>query len=449
MGTIDRAAERGDEPDRFHVVRDSEPERGFVIAALPRGRDGASELDEMRELLRTAGVETVGTLTQKRERPHQRTYLGPGKIDELKERVADTSAEVVVCDDELQPTQQRALEDATQMRVVDRTAVILDIFADHAHTAEGKLQVELAQLEYNLQRMRGMWKHLERLGGGVGTRGPGESQLETDRRLARDRVGLLKKRLRESERHRETQRKERSRSEAPAVALVGYTNVGKSSLLNRLTGAGVSSADRLFETLDSTTRAYEWNGRAYTLTDTVGFLRKLPHQLVDAFASTLEETLRCDLLLHVVDASAEDAERRAQMEAVERVLRQIGADDLPRMLVANKIDRLTEEEREELQTVEPSAILVSAHTGDGIPGLEEEIAEHFASRFQELELLVPHTELGVLARLYALGAPVERLATADGVVVRAHLPASEASRLRAFRVHGGTFAAAAAAAAAD
>jgi GTP-binding protein HflX len=447
MGARESATGRTEQAGGFHVVRDSEPERGFVIAALPHTRNGDDELDEMRELLRTAGVETVGALTQKRERPHQRMYLGPGKVDELKERLGETSAEVVVCDDELMPAQQRALEDATQMRVVDRTAVILDIFADHAHTAEGKLQVELAQLQYNLQRMRGMWKHLERLGGGVGTRGPGESQLETDRRLARDRIALLKRRLREAERHRETQRKERARSEAPAVALVGYTNVGKSSLLNRLTGAGVSAADRLFETLDSTTRAYEWNGRSYTLTDTVGFIRKLPHQLVDAFASTLEETLRCDLLLHVIDASADDAERLAQMAAVERVLGQIDAGELPRMLVANKIDRLTEEEREEMQTIEPSAVLVSARTGAGIPALEERIAEHFAERFQEVELLVPHAEGAALARLYALGAPIERLAVPTGVLIRAHLPTAEASRLQEFRVDRGTFAAAEATAA--
>ena len=266
----------------------------------------------MDELLRTARVVGVGRIVQHRQTPHVRTYLGPGKIDELRVLKERVGAEVVVCDDELTPVQQRVLEDELQMRVVDRTSVILDIFAAHAHTAEGKLQVELAQLEYALPRMRGMWKHLERLGGGVGTRGPGESQLETDRRLARTRVTLLRRRLGRASQHRRTARKRRQTSETPSVSLAGYTNVGKSTLLNTLTGAEVSSADRLFETLDPTTRAYVFGGRAYTLTDTVGFIRKLPHGLVEAFASTLEETLAGDLILHVADASADEEERQAQ-----------------------------------------------------------------------------------------------------------------------------------------
>ena len=224
------------------------------------------------------------------------------------------------------------------MRVVDRTRVILDIFALHAHSAAGKLQVELAQLEYNLQRMRGMWKHLERLGGGVGTRGPGESQLETDRRLARTRISLLRRRLRELRKQRATMRRQRERNEVPSVALAGYTNVGKSTLLNALTGSEVSAADRLFETLDPTTRSYDYLGRTYLLTDTVGFVRKLPHQLVAAFASTLEETLLADLVLHVADASADEEERERQIASVERVLDEIGAGEMPRLLVLNKVD---------------------------------------------------------------------------------------------------------------
>ena len=226
------------------------------------------------------------------------------------------TAEVVVCDDELTPRQQRRLEDALQMRVVDRTAVILDIFAQHAHTAEGKLQVELAQLEYNLQRMRGMWKHLERLGGGVGTRGPGESQLETDRRLARRRIALLNRRLRQVSGQRALMRKQRTRNAVPTVALAGYTNVGKSTLLNALTGAHASVDDRLFETLDPTTRAFREDGRRYLVTDTVGFIRKLPHGLVEAFAATLEETLAGDLVLLVADASAGEEGLDHQLSAV-------------------------------------------------------------------------------------------------------------------------------------
>ena len=239
----------------------------------------------------------MATLTQHRRRPDPRTYLGPGKVDELRELVRESEAEVVVCDDELAPRQQRALEDALQMRIVDRTTVILDIFAQHAHTAEGKLQVELAQLEYSLQRMRGMWQHLERLGGGVGTRGPGETQLESDRRIARRRVELLKARLSAVADRRGVMRRERTRSAMPTVALAGYTNVGKSTLLNALTGSDVRVDDRLFETLDPTTRAFREEGRAYLVTDTVGFIRKLPHGLVEAFAATLEETLAGDLIL--------------------------------------------------------------------------------------------------------------------------------------------------------
>jgi GTP-binding protein HflX len=424
--------------DGFHTVRDTEPERGVVIAALPPGVDGEAELAELEELMRTAHVEPVGRVVQHRARPHIRTYLGPGKVAELKELAGEHHAEVVVCDDELSPNQQRALEDALQLRVVDRTAVILDIFADHAHTAEGKLQVELAQLEYNLQRMRGMWKHLERLGGGVGTRGPGESQLETDRRLARTRISLLKRRLRDVARHRATRRRRRVASETPSVALAGYTNVGKSTLLNALTGADVSAADRLFETLDPTTRQYDYAGRAYTITDTVGFIRKLPHGLVEAFASTLEETIAGDLLLVVVDASADEAERAAQRTAVDVVLAQIGADDLPRLLVLNKIDLLDPLSLRRLRNLHLDAALVSARTGEGLEDLERRVAEFFAGRFERVELLVPHAEGAALASLYALGAPIEREDTAEGIRIRAHLPAAEARRYAAYRIerHG-------------
>jgi GTP-binding protein HflX len=390
----------------------------------------------MDELLRTARVVGVGRVVQRRQAPHVRTYLGPGKLDELRALKAQVGAEVVVCDDELTPVQQRVLEDDLQMRVVDRTSVILDIFAAHAHTAEGKLQVELAQLEYTLPRMRGMWQHLERLGGGVGTRGPGESQLETDRRLARTRITLLRRRLSRASQHRRTARKRRQRSETPSVSLAGYTNVGKSTLLNALTGAEVSTADRLFETLDPTTRAYVFGGRAYTLTDTVGFIRKLPHGLVEAFASTLEETLSGDLILHVADASADEEERRAQERAVEDVLEEIGAGEIPRLLVLNKIDLLDPTARRRLQNANPEAVSVAARTGEGLEDLEARIAAFFASRFEPVELLVPHGEGRELAALYALGAPIEREDTEDGVLIRAHLPEAEARRYARFRTDG-------------
>ena len=405
------------------------------MASLLPGADGADELDEMRELLRTARVRTVGTLVQHRRRPDPRTYLGPGKLDELRELAAQLDAEVVVSDDELTPRQQRTLEDALQMRVVDRTAVILDIFAQHAHTAEGKLQVELAQLEYSMARMRGMWKHLERLGGGVGTRGPGETQLESDRRTARRRLALLRTRLREVAARRGVMRQKRSRSAMPAVALAGYTNVGKSTLLNALTGAEVSVDDRLFETLDPTTRAFREDGRAYLVTDTVGFIGKLPHMLVEAFAATLEETLAGDLVLLVADASSGEEGLNRQLEEVRAVLTDIGADEIPQMLVVNKIDAVDALARRRLQNRFPDAILISAQTGENLDELKHRIAAFFSDRYVDVRLLVPHGEGGELSALYASGAPITaREDAAEGVLVTARLPRDLVGRFAAYRV---------------
>src|SRR5258707_3851805 len=305
--------------------RGLEAERGFVLAVLAQGVDPEEELSELDELARTAGVEPVARLVQHRQQPDPRTYVGKGKLDELKQAYTDAGAEVLIVDDELSPSQQKLLENELKARVVDRTLLILDIFAQHAVTAEGKLQVELAQLEYIMPRMRGMWQHLERLGGGVGTRGPGESQLETDRRIARRRVSLLKNRLKDLSKQRDVRRKERTRTETPTVALAGYTNVGKSTLLNALTDSAVSVRNRLFETLDPTTRGFEHEGRRYLVTDTVGFVRRLPHQLVEGFAATLEETLVADFVLHVVDGSATEQQLGAQIAAVDAVLRETGA----------------------------------------------------------------------------------------------------------------------------
>jgi GTPase len=413
----------------------AEPERGFLVAVLAQGVDEDEELGEMRELMRTAGVEPVGDLVQRRPVPDPRTYVGKGKLAELKEAVPRTNAESLVVDDDLDPGQQRRLEDELKLRVVDRTQLILDIFAQHAVTAEGKLQVELAQLEYNLPRMRGLWQHLERLGGGIGTRGPGETQLETDRRLARRRIGQLKRRLKDLELRRKTQRKARRRGEAPIVALAGYTNTGKSTLLNALTDAKVSVDDRLFETLDPTTRSFVQDGRRYLVTDTVGFIRRLPHQLVEGFAATLEETADADLVLHVADASASDERLDETIGAVESVLAEIGAAELPIELVLNKIDEVDPLRRRRLANRFPGSLELSALTGEGIDALRARIAERFGERLRPVRLLVPYDQGKILAELYELGAPIEeRLDTSEGVIVVARLPQREVARFAPYLV---------------
>jgi GTP-binding protein HflX len=420
----------------------AEPERGFLLAVLERSAE-AAEIAELGELAHAAGVEPVGSLVQHRSGPDPRTYVGKGKLEELKHAYGDTRAESLLVDDELTPPQQRNLENALNARVVDRTQLILDIFAQHARSAEGKLQVELAQLEYNLPRMRGLWQHLERLaggtatavGGGVGTRGPGETQLETDRRLARRRITLLKRRLKELGKQRAGRRKARRRNEIPTVALAGYTNVGKSTLLNALTGAGVSVNNRLFETLDPTTRAFEHDGRRYLVTDTVGFIRRLPHQLVEGFAATLEETLVSDLVLHVVDASASDEDVEETTAAVNEVLTEIGADELPREIVLNKIDAVDSLRRRRLANRFPESLQVSAATGEGLEELRERIAERFADRFESVRLLIPYEDGGKLNELYALGAPIdERSDLGEGVLVRARLPRRELRRFAPYLV---------------
>ena len=415
----------------------AEPERGLLLAVFPKGTDAADELGELAELARTAGVEPIGEVVQYRVHPDPRSFVGKGKLAELKQSFGEAEAEALLVDDELSPTQQRTLEDALKTRVVDRTQLILDIFAQHARSSEGKLQVELAQLEYNLPRMRGLWQHLERLGGGVGTRGPGESQLETDRRLARTRVSLLKKRLRALEGQRSTRRKERIRTNAPTIALAGYTNVGKSTLLNALTGAESSVDDRLFETLDPTTRGFEHDGKRYLVTDTVGFIKRLPTQLVEGFAATLEETLVADLVLHVADASLPDHRLAETIGAVNGVLADIGADDVPVELVLNKVDALDPLARRRIEHAYPRALLISARTGEGLDALMGRIAELFSDRFEDVRLLVPYSDGRTLAALYDLGAPIaERRDTPEGVRVRARLPRAEAARFARYLVAG-------------
>ncbi len=405
-----------------------------MIAAVPAGED--AHLPELAELLRTAGVATVGETIQRRDRPHPNAYLGPGKLDELKTQLAAADATLVAVDDELSPRQERNLEQALGMPVIDRTAIILDIFADHAHTAEGKLQVELAQLEYNLARMRGLWTHLERLGGGIGTRGPGETQIETDRRLARDRIAALKRRLAQVRSTRSVMRAERERAHLPQIALAGYTNAGKSTLLNALTGADVPVRDRLFHTLDPTTRVLRAGGRDYLLTDTVGFIRKLPHQLVDAFGATLEETIRADLILHVVDASVDEEELDSMTRAVDDVLHEIAADEASRVLVLAKADTLSDDRRAELAHRHRGAVLVSAASGEGIEKLVERIESEFERRLTEVELLVPYRDGGRLAELHELAGDLEREDTPEGVRVSVRLPANIAARFAPFVLNG-------------
>src|SRR5271165_243298 len=453
-------------------------QRAFCIAALPEGDD----LAELGELLRTAGVAVVGEMVQQREQPHPNTYLGPGKVAEARLAAQAADANLVACDDELTARQERNLEQALGLPVVDRTAVILDIFASHAASAEGKLQVELAQLEYNLARMRGLWSHLERLGGGIGTRGPGETQIETDRRLARDRIAALRRRLEHVKGTRAVQRAERERAAMPTIALVGCTNAGKSTLLNALTGAEVGVRDRLFHTLDPTTRmlrttvsrrpataaangggpAVTANGagwpvpangagpagslqaptsgpgrvgsRSYLLTDTVGFISKLPHQLVDAFGATLEETRRADLLAHVLDGSAPESTSALMQRSVEQTLEEIGAGERPRLLVLNKIDLLDEQSREELRLHHPDAVLVSAATGEGLAELCARIERELLPTLRPIELLVPYSDGGSLAELHAVAGEVSREDTPAGVRVSALVPARLAGRFERFAV---------------
>ncbi len=408
-------------------------QRALAIGVV-EGDTNGNPLAELKELLRTAGVATAGEAVQQRSKPDPDRYLGRGKLEEVKAQIATCDANLVACDDELAPRQERNLEAALGVPVIDRTAVILDIFADHAHSAEGKLQVELAQLEYNMARMRGLWTHLERLGagrmdGGIGTRGPGESQIETDRRLARNRIAALRRRLGRLEGNRGVMRAERQRSSQPRVALAGYTNAGKSTLLNALTGseeAGVG--DRLFHTLDPTTRSVALSGRDFLFTDTVGFIEKLPHQLVEAFKATLEETVLADLILQVVDAAAPEERRLADLAAVDAVLEEIGAGEGPRLLVLNKADLLDEDERGEALLRHPGAILVSALTGEGLDELRSAVERAFLDTLAEVELLVPYSEGARLHELHEVAGELERTARDDGVLVHARVPRAELHR---------------------
>ncbi len=406
----------------------------LVGVQLPADTEASveSSLDELALLVDTAGADVVARTTQRRESPDPATYVGKGKVDELRDISLEVDSDTVVFDDELTPAQQFNLEKILGRTAIDRTAVILDIFAQNAHSQEGKAQVELAQLRYRLPRLRGRGANLSQQGGGLlGNRGPGETQLEVDRRRLVRRIHKLEAELRQIARHRANQRKARKRSQTPTVAVVGYTNAGKSTLLNRLTDAGVLVEDRLFATLDATTRRLVLpGGRSVLVTDTVGFVQKLPHQLVEAFKSTLEVVTEADLLVHVVDASADDPD--AQIAAVRSVLVEIGAGDVPELVVWNKADRTPEAERRAASN--PGSVAVSALSGKGIDRLVLTLGDRLQRATTTVDLLVPFDRGDVLARVHREGDVVEERATEGGMAVRARLDEAGLAHLTPYLV---------------
>ncbi len=420
--------------------RDLQLERVVLVSVWATGTvtDAENSVAELKLLAETAGSEVLEALVQRRSHPDPATFIGRGKVDELREVVIATGADTVICDGELEPAQLRNLEDRVGVKVIDRTALILDIFAQHAKSAEGKAQVELAQLQYLRQRLRGWGGNLSRQAGGraaggagIGGRGPGETKIETDRRRIRTRISVLRKRLREMDEVRATKRQERQRNEIPSVAIVGYTNAGKSSLLNRLTGAGVLVENALFATLDPTTRRAEsTDGRVYTLTDTVGFVRHLPHVLVEAFRSTREESVLADLLLHVVDGSDPDPE--GQIKAVRTVLAEIGAGNVAEQLVINKIDRADATTLAGLRTRYPDAVFVSARTGEGIDDLTRRVEERLPRPAVEVNALVPYARGDLIDKIHTSGEIMTLEHTADGTAVTARVNRGLAGELAPF-----------------
>ncbi len=390
-------------------------------------------LDELEQLTDTAGSDTVGRFVQQRSRPDPATFIGKGKADELSAEGRQLDIDLLVVDGELTPVQQRNLQTIFGCDVVDRIALILDIFALHAHSREGMAQVELALLRYRLPRLRGRGTELSRLGGGIGTRGPGETQLETDRRRVLGRIATLERQITGMSTSRETRRKARRRSGMPTIALVGYTNAGKSSLLNRLTGADVLVEDQLFSTLDATTRRFELpSGRAILLSDTVGFVRDLPHQLVEAFRSTLEEAVETDLLLHVVDAAAPTAED--QIGAVRETLAEIGAAELPEVMVLNKADISPEVTLGRLAALYPDAITISAATGEGLASLAAVLEDRLSPDLVDLELFIPYDRGDLVAAAHADGEVLAEVHDEDGVRLKTRIPVEKAHRYESFRV---------------
>ena len=404
----------------LYEIREIE-ERVILVGVNVGGDDDTEQsLDELEELVKTAGAVTVGKVIQNREQIHPGTYIGTGKIEEVRQLAYETNATGVVCDDELTPAQLRNLEQELDMKVMDRTLIILDIFASRASTSEGKIQVELAQLKYRQARLVGLRSSLSRLGGGIGTRGPGEKKLEIDRRLIRDRISQLNRELDEVKRHREVTRSRRSRQSTAVAAIVGYTNAGKSTLLNTLTGADVLEEDKLFATLDPTTRMLELpSGQEILLTDTVGFIRKLPHHLIDAFRSTLEEAKYADIILHVVDASNPQMEQ--QMYVVYQTLKDLGVTDKTIITLFNKQDRITDGGRPRDLKAEKT-IPISAKRGDGLEEVKKTLEDILNGRNVLIERIYDYKDAGLIQLIRKYGQLLEEEYLGEGIRVKAYVP---------------------------
>lgn len=407
---------------------EEERERVILVAVdTDEKKDAAvmtveQSVDELQELAETAGAETVFRMIQKRDSIHPGTYIGKGKMEELREQIENLQADAIVCDDELSPAQITNLSEELQVKVIDRTVMILDIFAAHANTSEGKLQVELAQLRYRSSRLTGLGKSLSRLGGGIGTRGPGEKKLEMDRRLIKERISMLNRQLKDVVKNRDTLRRQRSRNQTPTVAIVGYTNAGKSTLLNTLTNAKVLEEDKLFATLDPTTRALEMeNGQKILFTDTVGFISKLPHQLIRAFRSTLEEAKYADVILHVVDASNPQYDK--QMEVVYETLRELEIGDKPVLTAFNKIDMLPPMDKEGLKDLRSDdSVQISAKQGEGLDCLLEKLDTLLNAGLVSIEIVIPYDEAGKIQQIREHGKLETEEYREDGIFVRASVP---------------------------
>ncbi|MBP5154577.1 MAG: GTPase HflX [Lachnospiraceae bacterium] len=404
------------------MIETQEKKEKVILVAVAQGdpEEAIASLEELEQLALTAGAEVAEMFLQSRDRPHPGTYLGSGKIEELKERLKELGADGIICDDELTPAQARNLEQLLDTKVMDRTLVILDIFAQRAHTREGKIQVELAQLRYRATRLTGKGTSLSRLGGGIGTRGPGESKLETDRRVIHARISVLKSELRDVVRHREVTREKRKQTMTPVLAIVGYTNAGKSTLLNTLTGAGILAEDKLFATLDPTTRPMALpGGEEVMLTDTVGFIRKLPHQLIDAFRSTLEEAALADMILHVADAGSPQLEE--QMKTVYETLHELGADGKPVLTLFNKCDLRTGPML--LRDAHADRVLrISAKTGLGLDEMKAVIADMLQEQKVLIDRVFSYAESAKAALVHKTGSILSEEYLPEGIHIRAYVP---------------------------